>query len=611
MRQVYVLTMAVTAAAMTVGACAQGNLPQPVQAAVDDLAARLGVAAELITVESMERVTWPDASLGNPEPGRAYAQVMTQGYRVALEAGGQRYVYHTDMATAITLVEAPEPPGAAPAPPAQGDVLMQRLELIRRAKLDLAQRLGIAPGTVYLAAVEEVVWPDTSLGLVELAGVPTQVQTPGYRMLLEAPDGIHPYHTDISQKVVPADGTSITGFAPREYPKADAPPVATATADLARRLGIDPAQIEVLEVEAVQWPDGSLGLPEPGMMYTQAIVPGWRIVLGAQGRAFEYHAPDGPAARLAGVVYDEDAEVSVLALQRTEPTDGNNFFHLQRVDPQTGTYRVIVQFVSDFAATSDGRDIAVIRRTSRSGHELGYVDEGGEFTRLDGAFDFRTPAWSPLGERLAYWARSGLGAPPALRVLRKPWEEPIELTLPGLEPGSFDAGALVWTQDGLAITVYPEDARAPRSLFWDGEAMQELGAYEVLCWIPRTRVLAARAGSGDIVALAPGLGETTTLIAGRVIASVDAPAQGQELIAVEAGEGSLRLLRAPWGGPVTQLATMTGASEAAVRVSPLGDIAAVSYLMDDEPHTDLLRLNGTAELMSSINEPAPAIPVAQ
>ncbi|MGH3649360.1 MAG: hypothetical protein ACRDU9_01525 [Acidimicrobiia bacterium] len=66
-----------------------------------------------------------------------------------------------------------------------------------------------------------------------------------------------------------------------------------AVADLARRLGVGPDEIEVLKVEAVTWPDGSLGCPEPGKIYTQALVDGHRIVLQHDERVYLYHSGQG------------------------------------------------------------------------------------------------------------------------------------------------------------------------------------------------------------------------------------------------------------------------------------------------------------------------------
>lgn len=66
--------------------------------------------------------------------------------------------------------------------------------------------------------------------------------------------------------------------------------VETALTDLATRLELDQAEIEVVSVEEVTWRDGSLGCPEPGMFYTQALVDGTRIVLAARGRRYHYHS---------------------------------------------------------------------------------------------------------------------------------------------------------------------------------------------------------------------------------------------------------------------------------------------------------------------------------
>ncbi len=60
--------------------------------------------------------------------------------------------------------------------------------------------------------------------------------------------------------------------------------------DAANRSTTARADIKVLSEEAVTWPDGSLGCPQPGMMYTQALVPGYRIVLQAGEQTLNYHA---------------------------------------------------------------------------------------------------------------------------------------------------------------------------------------------------------------------------------------------------------------------------------------------------------------------------------
>jgi hypothetical protein len=60
--------------------------------------------------------------------------------------------------------------------------------------------------------------------------------------------------------------------------------------DLAARLEVSEQDIQVMEVRDVQWPDGALGCPEEGKMYTQAVVDGTQVILSAEGRIYDYHA---------------------------------------------------------------------------------------------------------------------------------------------------------------------------------------------------------------------------------------------------------------------------------------------------------------------------------
>jgi hypothetical protein len=73
--------------------------------AITDLAERLGISEDQVQVIDAKAVTWPDASLGCPQPGMVYAQVTTPGYWILLEALENRYPYHTDVATQIILCQ--------------------------------------------------------------------------------------------------------------------------------------------------------------------------------------------------------------------------------------------------------------------------------------------------------------------------------------------------------------------------------------------------------------------------------------------------------------------------------------------------------------------------
>jgi hypothetical protein len=71
--------------------------------------------------------------------------------------------------------------------------------------------------------------------------------------------------------------------------------IAYAQADLANRLGLDPAGVSVISISSgpVTWRSGALGCPKPGMNYTQALVPGFRIIVQSGNTTFHYHAKSG------------------------------------------------------------------------------------------------------------------------------------------------------------------------------------------------------------------------------------------------------------------------------------------------------------------------------
>ena len=85
---------------------------------------------------------------------------------------------------------------------------------------------------------------------------------------------------------VPQDKTApVTGEVPDEL-------LDKVMADLKQRTGAGRAEFTVQRAEQVQWNDGSLGCPEQGQAYTQAIVPGFWIVIDYQGSASDYRASE-------------------------------------------------------------------------------------------------------------------------------------------------------------------------------------------------------------------------------------------------------------------------------------------------------------------------------
>lgn len=78
------------------------------------------------------------------------------------------------------------------------------------------------------------------------------------------------------------------GSVPPEQWASD-PRVKKSRAQLSASLGVPESSLVVVSVEEVQWGNGAMGCPKPDMSYTQAIVPGYRIVLEHDGKQYSFH----------------------------------------------------------------------------------------------------------------------------------------------------------------------------------------------------------------------------------------------------------------------------------------------------------------------------------
>jgi hypothetical protein len=82
---------------------------------VDDLVARTGADRQSIEVVRAEAVVWNDGSLGCPQPGMEYTQMLVDGYWVVLRAGGQDYDFRATQAGYFILCEGSQvEPGSEP-----------------------------------------------------------------------------------------------------------------------------------------------------------------------------------------------------------------------------------------------------------------------------------------------------------------------------------------------------------------------------------------------------------------------------------------------------------------------------------------------------------------
>ena len=78
---------------------------------------------------------------------------------------------------------------------------------------------------------------------------------------------------------------------PVSVPSEAAAVVNAALIDAATHLGVSQDQLRIDQVQPQQWPDASLGCPQPGQLYSQVVTPGYLIIVSSKdGKQLEYHA---------------------------------------------------------------------------------------------------------------------------------------------------------------------------------------------------------------------------------------------------------------------------------------------------------------------------------
>lgn len=102
-----------------------GQAQPLVEQAIADLAAQLNVRAGEIAVQQVMETEFRDTSLGVPEPGQMYAQVITPGYVIRLSAGDKVYEYH---GAGDRIVQVPDTK-APQAPPLSGELTYHPVQI--------------------------------------------------------------------------------------------------------------------------------------------------------------------------------------------------------------------------------------------------------------------------------------------------------------------------------------------------------------------------------------------------------------------------------------------------------------------------------------------------
>ncbi|MCC7023193.1 MAG: ferritin-like domain-containing protein [Thermomicrobiales bacterium] len=189
---------------------------------------------------------------------------------------------HIALLTRPRGVGAPTPPRPAPASlmdALRDAVTMENIATAAYAAVIPAiNRRRLLPNLIGIQSVEarQAAWLSTLVGadpFPEVIDRPLSPQEVLARLGLPEPEA----ESSATPEATPAASS------------ASGPPFLDA---IARKLGVSPSDVRVLRLEQRDWPDTSLGCPQPDTMYAQVITPGYLVEVEAGGRKFEFHTDE-------------------------------------------------------------------------------------------------------------------------------------------------------------------------------------------------------------------------------------------------------------------------------------------------------------------------------
>ena len=213
----------------------------------------------------------------------------------------------------------PEPaqPGDGDGTPSGGGIAAL-VEQLRAAGADVeaggavAQPFFAVPGqllTVNGAAVQVFAYPSVAMAEADAAKVSPRGDTIGTTSVLWRSEPHFFRDAELLALYVGGDDsvvellTSVLGprfaggatIAEPDVPVVSEAADAAARAALAERLGVPVDSLLLVRASEVTFSDGSLGCPQPGFGYTQAIVPGYELLYEGEGVRYQYHVSEDGA----------------------------------------------------------------------------------------------------------------------------------------------------------------------------------------------------------------------------------------------------------------------------------------------------------------------------
>lgn len=159
--------------------------------------------------------------------------------------------------------------------------------LVQNTLTDLATRLGTSEDRLQLGEVRTRIYSTVDLDCSTREQEPPPLEI-GYKVSWIGGRQVYTYYT-WDDEFIWCDESPLHG----DLLVAVDPIAAELTALARRRIqqdsGLELADIEMIDVFAVQWQDSSLGCPQAGQSYSDALIDGYRIIIGEGEQQYLFH----------------------------------------------------------------------------------------------------------------------------------------------------------------------------------------------------------------------------------------------------------------------------------------------------------------------------------
>lgn len=268
------------------------RLPQAAANAILRTASqRIGVQPSRLRIVKFAQIT-TDGCLNLPSPGEACTRIAMPAWEVTVASGEQLLVYRSDVnGTQVRLNEAASNIGSSTnLPRAVADAVVQFA----------SQQFNLPVAQMRIVRAEQQTWADGCLGLPSPVERCMAVLTPGWRVVMDGKGQSLIVRTDDTGSRVraeaianlPPTNDTLPGFVAQSVLR-----------DASVRWGTTRPGVEwrIVQAQRQVWRDGCLGLAEPGVGCTLAMVPGWRVTVDNGQERWTYRTDDsGSMIRLEG-----------------------------------------------------------------------------------------------------------------------------------------------------------------------------------------------------------------------------------------------------------------------------------------------------------------------